>query len=368
MFNAMSFRDVKTFGFALLDELSQKFYAKPFDKFSKGSQKAAYDEDEIAIMVAKLLASKGDATKILVIDEIDAFESNQTGFLALVKHILASKTNTIIIGIANSVDLPFRKKGSAIAMRDAQILFEPYDEGQITTIIEEKLNMRFIDFPLLVKQNPIVKKMFFSLIDERAMTLISKKVSKMNGDVRVAFDIIKSAFVELQQRVKHFIPEGQKEESPDQMPEPKDIKITLDLVTHVFKAKYGSKLPETLKCLPRQNLIILEAIVNLYAGWPSGEDRKINFGELQSEVEYLCKQQFMQDMIRSGATGIQNLMDDLQFYNIIEIEKPKGLEQRRDIKQSRFWLKVEFTELQTELKALYESKQEPLSGAGEAIK
>lgn len=68
--------------------------------------------------------------------------------------------------------------------------------------------MRFIDFPLSVKTNTIVKKMFFSLIDERAMTLIAKKVSKMNGDVRVAFDIIKSAFIELQQRVKHFIPEG----------------------------------------------------------------------------------------------------------------------------------------------------------------
>lgn len=232
-------------------------------------------------MVSKLLSSTPNQTKILVIDEIDAFESNQSGFLALVKHILASKTtNTMIIGIANSVDLPFRKKGSAIAMRDAQILFEPYDEDQITTIIEEKLNMRFIDFPLSVKTNPIVKKMFFSLIDERAMALISKKVSKMNGDVRVAFDIIKSAFIELQHRVKHFISEGEKEEQDDQMPEPQTIKITVELVSHVFKAKYGSKLPETLKCLPRQNLIILEAIVNLYSGWEKGEDRKINFSEL----------------------------------------------------------------------------------------
>lgn len=74
------------------------------------------------------------------------------------------------------------------------------------------------------------------------------------------------------------------------MPEPQAIKITVELVSNVFKAKYGSKLPETLKCLPRQNLIILEAIVNLYSGWEKGEDRKINFSELQTEVEYLCKQ------------------------------------------------------------------------------
>lgn len=33
--------------------------------------------------------------------------------------------------------------------------------------------------------------------------MISKKISKMNGDVRVAFDIIKSAFVLLQNKVKY---------------------------------------------------------------------------------------------------------------------------------------------------------------------
>jgi nucleoside-triphosphatase THEP1 len=82
-------------------------------------------------MISKVLSKKPEQSKILVIDEIDAFESNAYGFLALIKHILACKTNTIIIGIANSVDLPFRKKGSAIAMRDAQVLFEPYDESQI---------------------------------------------------------------------------------------------------------------------------------------------------------------------------------------------------------------------------------------------
>ena len=64
------------------------------------------------------------------------------------------------------------------------------------------------------------------------------------------------------------------------MPDPKDIKITVELVTKVFKDKYGSKLPETLKCLPRQNLIVLEAIVHIYEGWPNGEDRKINFSDL----------------------------------------------------------------------------------------
>lgn len=62
--------------------------------------------------------------------------------------------------------------------------------------------------PMTVTQNPIVKKMFFNLLDEKAKEIISKKVSKMNGDVRVAFDIIKSSFVELHQKVKYHTPVG----------------------------------------------------------------------------------------------------------------------------------------------------------------
>ncbi len=76
------------------------------------------DDDEVANMVAKLLSSQQGEAKILVIDEIDAFEAYESAFRTLTKAVLASKSNTIIIGIANSVDLPFKKKHSAIAMRD----------------------------------------------------------------------------------------------------------------------------------------------------------------------------------------------------------------------------------------------------------
>ena len=75
-----------------------------------------------------MLAQSPNQTKIIVIDEIDAFESFENAFRTFTKAVLASKTSTLIIGIANSVDLPFKKKHSAIAMRDTQLLFEPYDE------------------------------------------------------------------------------------------------------------------------------------------------------------------------------------------------------------------------------------------------
>ncbi len=91
-------------------------------------KKKDFDDDELANTVAKLLSQTPNSTKIIVIDEIDAFEAHENAFRTLTRAVLASKSSTIIIGIANSVDLPFKKKHSAIAMRDAQLLFEPYSE------------------------------------------------------------------------------------------------------------------------------------------------------------------------------------------------------------------------------------------------
>ena len=122
MYNAMSCQDVKSFGLQLLEDLSQKYAGKTFSEFDKayknGLKKRDLDDDELANLVAKTLTAFSGQTKILVIDEIDAFEAYENAFRTLTKAILSSKSNTLIIGIANSVDLPFKKKHSAIAMRD----------------------------------------------------------------------------------------------------------------------------------------------------------------------------------------------------------------------------------------------------------
>lgn len=124
--------------------------------------------------------------KILVIDEIDSFSSNEKSFLTFVKAIIKNNANTSLLGIANSVDLPF-KKHSALSLRDVQLLFKPYDLVQLTTIMEEKI---FSNYPKV--KNLQLNDLFLSLIDDKALEIISRKVAKMSGDVRVAFDIMKS--------------------------------------------------------------------------------------------------------------------------------------------------------------------------------
>lgn len=75
----------------------------------------------------------------------------------------------------------------------------------------------------------------------------------MNGDVRVAFDLVKSCFNKLHFEVKHI-----------QKDEELSAKLSIDLVMKVFEQKYGSKVKEILQALPRQNMVVLESIVNLF--------------------------------------------------------------------------------------------------------
>jgi len=186
--------------------LTKKYAGKSYTEFnpafSDGLKKKDLDDDETANLVAKTLSAFSSHTKILVIDEIDAFEAYENAFRTMTKAILGSKSNTIIIGIANSVDLPFKKKGSAIAMRDSQLLFEPYNEEQITSIMEMKRYMKFGKLPMKLKEGSM-KKIFFNILHSDAEKVIAKKVAKMYGDARVAFDLLKSSFIELYNRVKY---------------------------------------------------------------------------------------------------------------------------------------------------------------------
>ena len=88
-----------------------------------------------------------------MIDEVDSFSRNEKALNLIIKALINrggvstgngvkknSLTSTCVIGIANSVDLTFRKKDGALSQRDEQILFKPYDETDIEEIINEKMN------------------------------------------------------------------------------------------------------------------------------------------------------------------------------------------------------------------------------------
>lgn len=80
-------------------------------------------------------------------------------------------------------------------------------------------------------------------MDERAKEYIAKRVSKMNGDIRVAFDIVKSALNVLKQTI-----EDKMSYEDNEVPE---LIMKQEIVNRVYMEKYGSNLPAVLKAMPR---------------------------------------------------------------------------------------------------------------------
>ena len=107
----------------------------------------------------------------------------------------------------------------------------------------------------------------------------------------------------------------------------------------VFEEKYGSKLKEILKQLPRQDIIVLEAVTNLFDD--VGEEKQVNLSLLFDEVDRECKSRSVKKL---DLKEILNCIDELEYYSIITLERSK-----KEIKNSKFCLKVELSELIKEL-------------------
>ena len=56
-----------------------------------------------------------------------------------------------------------------------------------------KRNSIYQRLPKYIKESDEYRSMFHNIVDEKAELIIAKKVAKKNGDIRVAFDIMKSA-------------------------------------------------------------------------------------------------------------------------------------------------------------------------------
>jgi len=85
----MSFKDVKKFCMRLIKDLHKLLLEEELDE-NFFLSKNKLDDDELSNIIAKKLVINTKLTKIIVIDEIDTFETYQSSFLTMVKSILAS--------------------------------------------------------------------------------------------------------------------------------------------------------------------------------------------------------------------------------------------------------------------------------------
>lgn len=119
------------------------------------------------------------------------------------------------------------------------------------------------------------------------MTYLCKKISQTSGDIRVVFDVMRTAFQKVLVLIKNldiecFDLEGSKITELKQK-----CKITLQMLLDIFDQKKGRKVSDMVDSLPDQNLYVLDALANLYDS--HGEEKIIKFSMVSDEVNSYCK-------------------------------------------------------------------------------
>lgn len=140
---------------------------------------------------------------------------------------------TILIGISNSLGFYsniLEYYGKFPLHNSEQLIFETNTGKEIETILKEKLKF-------LCGSEELAEK----VMTTEAFHYVGAKVAKLSGDLRIAFDICKTA---LENKL------NLRDEEP----------IRMSRIADVYESKYKSRLNLIIQTLPRDMQIILAAI------------------------------------------------------------------------------------------------------------
>jgi len=282
-YNGMIFKKLYDFSTELIKDIRIKFYNKK-SKNLESKLKQTDDVVDLGNRIQKYFLENKNIHKLVIIDEVDNLSMTESArnFVAFLHSILKTDTNTTIIGIANSVDLLSKvsqnssKEGELV---EKKCIFGPYSERDIVKIINKKLEKHRSKITWTKE-----------LIDKKALEYASKKVAKVSGDIRVAFDLIKSCMVQIvlkfrEEAVKLKTLEGasedetlnetHKDENIDSnksvITSEKPFNVDIDnpfvsfkMVLYLTTTKFGIKSIETIKSLPSHLKLMLKTIVFVF--------------------------------------------------------------------------------------------------------
>ncbi|KAL1745371.1 P-loop containing nucleoside triphosphate hydrolase protein [Schizophyllum fasciatum] len=168
--NCMAFKDVD----ALWDRLIETFGA-----VSGGNAKGKKARGREALL--KVLA-KTTSRCVLVLDELDHIASDAHS-LAAVFSLPQSLDNACIIGIANTHTLT--SDSTATPDNVQTVHFQPYTSAQLLSILQSRLSV--------LHDDDASKAAVAKFLPIPTLTILSKKVATMTGDVRCLLEVMRGA-------------------------------------------------------------------------------------------------------------------------------------------------------------------------------
>jgi len=172
-------------------------------------------------------------TKVICIDELDYLHTKDQSVLYNVfdwPHL--QKSNLLIIGIANTLDLSAQLMPRISSrMGSIRLTFKPYNSGQIKQIIEQRLEC-------------------CPIFERSAMEYISKKVAAVSSDIRKTLNICRQAIEDYKSTLTVKELESQEEVTP----------IKIAHIAATFNRVYMSPIISYVSHLAHPNKLLLLSI------------------------------------------------------------------------------------------------------------
>ncbi|XP_020590675.1 origin of replication complex subunit 1-like isoform X2 [Phalaenopsis equestris] len=204
---------------------------------------------------------------VLLVDELDLLLTrNQSVLYNILDWPTKPDSNLIIIGVANTMDLPEKflpRISSRMGMQ--RLCFGPYNYQQLQEIISSRL--KGID-----------------AFEEQAIEFASRKVAAMSGDARRALEICRRAAEVADYRLKQLAQSSHSSSLGQSLPEGKHF-VSMDDVEAAIHEVFQAPHIRIMKTSSRLSKIMLAAMVHELYRSGLGE---VTFEKLATTIRSLC--------------------------------------------------------------------------------
>ena len=114
-------------------------------------------------------------------------------------------------------------------------------------------------------------------------------------------------------------------------------------IIEVFDSKKGLKVKDTLKSLPRQDIIVLDSICNLFD--LTGEEKVLAIDQVFHQVQQNCRKMSHPNIDQKQ---LVYCIEELEYYGFVNMLK-QTKKQSKDVMTKKFKLTVDLKELCYEL-------------------
>lgn len=226
-----------------------------------------------------------DRCVIVTLDEVDKLASKGDEALYNLSRINSELHNARVCVIGISNDLTFtelldpRVKSS---LGEEEIIFPPYNAGQLKDILKERAKVAFID----------------SVLEDSVIPLCAAFAAQEHGDARRALDLL---------RVSGEIAESSGSK-----------KVCEEHVRLASEKLETNRVEEVIKTLPLQSKILLDSVLVLNR---EKNKRRFSSGEVYNTYRRLCNHLGMEALTQRRVTDLVSELDILGLLNAVIVSK-----------------------------------------------